>query len=67
MRQRLNKKWLVMLIVVLGAAGFWGWRHSQADHEHEGHLQQGQVHQDHDHDHDHAPRKPTRRRRLPAG
>jgi cobalt-zinc-cadmium efflux system membrane fusion protein len=51
MRQRLNKKWLVMLIVVLGAAGFWGWRHSQAGHEHEGHLQQGQVHQDHDHDH----------------
>jgi membrane fusion protein, heavy metal efflux system len=36
MRQRLDKKWLAILIVALVAAGFWGWRQSQADHDHEG-------------------------------
>jgi membrane fusion protein, heavy metal efflux system len=41
MMQRLNKKWLVVLVVLLGAAGFWGWLHFHEDHAHE----------DHDHGH----------------
>ena len=37
--QSEQDRWLVIIVVVLGLAGFWGWRH---------------LHEDHDHDHDHA-------------
>jgi membrane fusion protein, heavy metal efflux system len=41
MRSGLDKKWLVILIIILGVAGVWGWRHLHTDRDHECH--------DHDH------------------
>ncbi len=35
MRPGLNKTWLVILVIILGVAGFWGWRHFHADHDHD--------------------------------
>jgi membrane fusion protein, heavy metal efflux system len=49
MRSRFNPKWLAILLVVLGVAGYWGWRHTQAEHDHEGHVHQGHDHQGHEH------------------
>ncbi len=35
-RVSLNKTWwLAVILVVLGVAGYWGWRHFSADHDHD--------------------------------
>jgi membrane fusion protein, heavy metal efflux system len=36
-RPGLSKKWLVILVIILGVAGVWGWRQHHPDHDHEGH------------------------------
>ena len=36
MRVRLSKtRWLVIIVAILGLAGFWGWRHLHEDHDHD--------------------------------
>lgn len=59
MRVNLSKtRWLVIMVIVLGIAGFWGWRHFHEDHDHDHHEHQGQhAHEEkqkpsRDHDHD---------------
>ena len=39
MRVRLSRtRWLVIIVAVLGLAGFWGWRHLHEDHDHDDHA-----------------------------
>ncbi|MDD2902596.1 MAG: efflux RND transporter periplasmic adaptor subunit [Syntrophales bacterium] len=55
---RRKNWWLVIMVVVLGVAGYWGWRHLHEDQDHDHHEPrhqeaQGEKHQpsqDHDHE-----------------
>jgi cobalt-zinc-cadmium efflux system membrane fusion protein len=71
----MNKAWwLVIIVVVLGVAGFWGWRHLHEDHDHDHpdhRAQQVQEkkhkpHEDHDQDHpDHDKRQVQEEKHKP--
>ena len=43
MRLSLSRiQWLTIMVIVLGAAGFWGWRHFHEDHDHDHHAEEAQ-------------------------